>query len=202
MGSSKDDSSLDPLRKTLGSLKAIRTNLVPFLKFLKEGNCESGQSRSNGKKRSLRGGDCVDTEITNVSKGLHIHRRAEAEAAVALAIGTLRYMGARLSGLDRGRKKGDPLRMELDKIRGTLVKLRKIGDELGGVNDSAIISDVGKAKSEITISNQTYNCDRKEGNKFVDTSASQRMIKEALGNDSKKPSKGEESTPQRKKPRR
>mmetsp|Transcript_26696 Transcript_26696/g.56228 ORF Transcript_26696/g.56228 Transcript_26696/m.56228 type:complete len:203 (-) Transcript_26696:44-652(-) len=202
MGSSKDDSSLDPLRKTLGSLKEIRTNLFPFLKFLKEDTCESGQSRSSGKKHSLRGGDCADTDITNVSKGLHLHRRAEAEAAVALVIGTLRYMGARLSGLDRGRKKGDPLRMELDKIRGTLVKLRKIEGEFGGGNVSSKVSDVGKAKSEITISTQSYDCDRKERNKFVDTSASQRMIKAALENDSKKPSKGEESTPHRKKPRR
>ena len=43
-----------------------------------------------------------------------------------VAIGTLRYMGARLRGLDQGRKKDDPLRMELDKIRSKLVELKKL----------------------------------------------------------------------------
>ena len=45
---------------------------------------------------------------------------------MALAMGTLRYMGARLRGSDVGRKKGDPLRIELDKIRGLMVSLREL----------------------------------------------------------------------------
>ena len=35
-------------------------------------------------------------------------------------------MGARLRGLDEGRKKDDPLRMEIDKIRSKLVELKKL----------------------------------------------------------------------------
>ena len=57
---------------------------------------------------------------------MNVHRCAEAQAAVALAVCTLRYMGGRLRGLDVGRKKDDPLRMELDKIRGALMSLKKL----------------------------------------------------------------------------
>ncbi|KAL7470268.1 hypothetical protein ACHAXS_012701 [Conticribra weissflogii] len=200
MGNPKSDISLVPLQKTLDSLNEIRSNLFPFLKFLDEGTCKSGQSRMSGNKRRFRGGDDMGSEITGVSKVLDIHRRAEAEAAVALAIGTMRYMGARLKGLDRGRKKGDPLRVELDKIRGTLVTLRKI--EFEGEGGSGKNSEVGKAKSEITVSSQTYNYNGEEKHKLVNTSASQIMIESALGNNNEKSSDGEESTPRRKKSRR
>jgi hypothetical protein len=61
------------------------------------------------------------------------HRRAEAEAAVALAVGTMRYMGARLRGSDAGRKRGDPLRAELDRMRAALVSLRQLE---GGASSS------------------------------------------------------------------
>ena len=36
--------------------------------------------------------------------------------AVTLTVGTLGYMGARLRGSDAGRKKGDPLCVELDRM--------------------------------------------------------------------------------------
>jgi len=52
-------------------------------------------------------------------------QRAMAQAAIALSIGTLRYMGARLRGLDQGRKHDDPLRQELNHMRKLLVQLQK-----------------------------------------------------------------------------
>jgi hypothetical protein len=52
-------------------------------------------------------------------------QRAQAQAAIALSLGTLRYMGARLRGVDQGRNKDDPLRQELDQMRKLLVALQK-----------------------------------------------------------------------------
>jgi len=131
---SNSNPSLDPLHKTLESLKEIKLALLPFLRILKSDRSHNSKStsastpasknnESSNKKRSRPDDD--DDKISSCP-ALTPHRRAEAEAAVALAIGTLRYMGARLRGLDQGRKKGDPLRMEMDKIRGMLVALRNL----------------------------------------------------------------------------
>ena len=51
--------------------------------------------------------------------------KAQAQSVVALSIGTLRYMGARLKGKDQGRTAEDPLRQELDQMRKVLVALEK-----------------------------------------------------------------------------
>ena len=48
-----------------------------------------------------------------------------AQASVALSIGMMRYMGARLRGLDRGKKSDDPLRKELNNIKRILAKTIK-----------------------------------------------------------------------------
>jgi hypothetical protein len=52
-------------------------------------------------------------------------QKAQAQSVVALSIGTLRYMGARLKGKDQGRTTEDPLRQELDQMRKVLVALEK-----------------------------------------------------------------------------
>mmetsp|Transcript_19671 Transcript_19671/g.29186 ORF Transcript_19671/g.29186 Transcript_19671/m.29186 type:complete len:141 (+) Transcript_19671:146-568(+) len=52
-------------------------------------------------------------------------KKAQAQAVVALSIGTLRYMGARLQGKDEGRKKDDPLRQELDQMRKVIIQIEK-----------------------------------------------------------------------------
>ena len=54
---------------------------------------------------------------------------AQAQAAVALSVGTLRYMGARLRGLDQGRKADDPLRKELNEMRRVLTEVEKRKDD-------------------------------------------------------------------------
>ena len=107
------DPKLQPLQKTLHALKEISSSLKPFLKLLRDENTDEKNKNKNESPSTLTP-----------------HKRAEAEAAVALSIGTLRYMGARLKGLDRGRKKEDPLRKELDQIRALLVSLRKIESEV------------------------------------------------------------------------
>jgi DNA anti-recombination protein RmuC len=54
---------------------------------------------------------------------------AQAEAVVALSVGTLRYMGARLRGLDQGRKSDDPLRKELNEMRRVLQEVEKMKND-------------------------------------------------------------------------
>lgn len=46
-------------------------------------------------------------------------------ASVALSIGMMRYMGARLRGLDQGRKSNDPLRKDLNNIKRVLANTMK-----------------------------------------------------------------------------
>ena len=55
----------------------------------------------------------------------------QAQATVSLSIGMMKYMGARLQGLDQGRKADDPLRQELNQMRKVLaeIKARKTGDK-------------------------------------------------------------------------
>jgi hypothetical protein len=110
-----NNTMIDPLHKTIESLKEIRSALLPYVRLLNAG----------GRKRKRHDDKIIDEDALCTTRLLP-HQRAEAEAAVALAIGTLRYMGARLRGSDVGRKKGDPLRIELDKIRGLMVSLREL----------------------------------------------------------------------------
>lgn len=129
-------SSLDTLHKTLHSLKEIRSALLPFLRVMKDDIGKHQRHHvlpSNGKGGVYS--DCNDATKNQSTSQLNSHRRAEAQAAVALAVCTLRYMGGRLRGLDVGRKKDDPLRMELDKIRGILVSLKKM--ESGDAGDAS-----------------------------------------------------------------
>mmetsp|Transcript_20989 Transcript_20989/g.38113 ORF Transcript_20989/g.38113 Transcript_20989/m.38113 type:complete len:160 (+) Transcript_20989:87-566(+) len=64
----------------------------------------------------------VDRLDSAEGKGL-----AQAQAAVALSLGTLRYMGARLRGLDQGRN--DALRQELNEMRRVLTAVEKLKDD-------------------------------------------------------------------------
>jgi hypothetical protein len=92
-----------------------------------------------------------------------------------VAIGTLRYMGARLRGLDQGRKKDDPLRMELDKIRAKLVELKKL--------EAAADDSQNDVQARVPEKEDTKQCDTnaiRKRRKVLDTNASERMIKSAL----------------------
>jgi hypothetical protein len=51
--------------------------------------------------------------------------KAHANATIALSIGMMRYMGARLRGLDQGRNADDPLRKELNNMRRVLAEIKK-----------------------------------------------------------------------------
>lgn len=51
----------------------------------------------------------------------------QAQATVALSIGMLKYIGARLQGKDQGRKADDPLRTELNNMKRVLADIKKRG---------------------------------------------------------------------------
>ena len=119
MASSKE---LAPLRKTVDALKEIRKQIQPFLRVIE----------------SSDGGDNEDVNFSASSSSKHdAHTVAEARTAVALAVGTLRHMGARLGGRCGGGSgdKNDPLRLELERMRKMLVTLRKV-DTRGDANDA------------------------------------------------------------------
>ena len=94
------DPKLQPLHKTLHALKEIKVSLMPFLKLLQDDHDAKKTAADDDRKKKH-----YTTATQKKKQLLTPHRRAEAEAAVALSIGTLRYMGARLKGQDRGRKK-------------------------------------------------------------------------------------------------
>lgn len=86
--------SLEALSKTSQALQDIQRKLKPLI------------------EKSL------DNDSTN-----H-HQKALAQAAIALSIGTLRVMKARLQGSERG--KDDPLRNELNRIRAVFTETQKL----------------------------------------------------------------------------
>ena len=95
--------ALDALQKTDLALQDIRTKLQPFLATL-ESHAENSNNSSSSK-----------------NQGPKPAKLALSQTAVALSLGTLRFMGARL----RGRKVDDPVRTELNHMRKLLVTLQQ-----------------------------------------------------------------------------
>ena len=93
--------SIEALRKTRDALNEIEKQLKPFLRDL-TGDADGSAPDAQDKVKT-----------------------AQASMAIALAMGTLRYMGARLRGLDQGRKPDDPLRKELNSMRVMMRNLQK-----------------------------------------------------------------------------
>ena len=99
--------SLDALAKTEKALRDIHIHLKPFLHILSP---ESGIDDPN--------------------------RIGVAQTAVALSLGTLRYMGNRLRGSSQGKNPKDPLRLELNRMRQTLVQVQKKQQSAAAVVES------------------------------------------------------------------
>lgn len=89
-----NDPSVKAVRGTVRSLRSVRLALAPFLTTLSR--------------------DAADHNTTTDPLAV-----AEAEAAVALTVGSLRYTHARLSG----RKADDALKAELDGMKRVVVRL-------------------------------------------------------------------------------
>ena len=142
MASSKE---LAPLRKTVDALKEIRKQIQPFLRVIE----------------SSDGGDNDDGTSSATSSSKHdAHTVAEARTAVALAVGTLRHMGARLGGRGGGGSgdKNDPLRLELERMRKMLVTLRKV--DTRGVADDTKKKSASSSKKDISEKSTGENTDK------------------------------------------
>jgi hypothetical protein len=73
----------------------------------------------------------------------------QAQATVALSIGMMRYMGARLRGLDQGRSKDDLLRQELNKIKAVLAEIKqRRGSVKSNNTNSASTKPIGQPKDD------------------------------------------------------
>ena len=145
-----DKKSLQPLQKTHESLQQIKTALTPFLTLLHEYHHQSSDS----------------SQIKQFDK----QEIAEAEAAVSLAMGTLRYMAQRLKGQgqsskNKKKKQKDPLRLELDKMRRTLVEcksLRNSDNGTGKGGDDAKRKNQSGKKKEGSASKRRRSGDEKD----------------------------------------
>lgn len=92
--------SPESAKNTALYVKNIQEGLDPFLKILRDGNNRAMNDTSTS----------IDPQVL-----------AEAEAAVALTLGTLRHISCRLSG----KKTDTGLKMELDKMKKIVVRLMK-----------------------------------------------------------------------------
>lgn len=99
------EDALIPIRKTLESLDNIQARLAPHLQILQEQKkCSSTSSDKN--------------EVVQ-SKEVLRHVKAEAQAAIALTLGTLLYMDSKLHGDSQSK-------VELSKTRQLIEVLRKV----------------------------------------------------------------------------
>lgn len=95
------------LEKTKEAVAGIRERLGTVLKRLKRSDENDDGSDDNAKMSSF--GTAT----------------SEAQATVALSVGMMRYMGARLRGQDEGRKPDDSLRRELNNMKRVLADIKK-----------------------------------------------------------------------------
>jgi hypothetical protein len=112
---------LKALQSTRDALASIRRELKPFVRLL--------ANDGDGSFHDIKTANDVGT-TTHPSN----EKRAQAQCVVALSIGTLRYMGARLQGSKEERRQtvmqqdsssSSSLRQELDQMRKVLVELEK-----------------------------------------------------------------------------
>lgn len=168
-----EESALSSLQQTHESILRIKQYLDPFLSILtnyhrynKSTHTKKEQSQSNAttvvdpnnnnNNSSSKTKKQTDIQPSYNNMMEDYYKIIEAEAAVALAIGTLRFMAFRLKGQERGNKKNDPLRMELNKMKEMLSQVRalKREDEDENENETKIITTVSEGASETNITNR------------------------------------------------
>jgi hypothetical protein len=121
--------------------------------------------------------------------------RAQGHATVALSLGMMKYMGARLRGLDQGRKPDDPLRQELNNMRKVLAELKEKYkpeevEKRGTGNSKPKASPTPKKITDKQVSN-----DKKQ----ADSESSSGKKRKAKGSAAKKDTDNKNSSKRRKK---
>mmetsp|Transcript_15068 Transcript_15068/g.42522 ORF Transcript_15068/g.42522 Transcript_15068/m.42522 type:complete len:223 (-) Transcript_15068:59-727(-) len=123
-----NEKAFEALKKTKEAIIGIKRKLRPVVERLNAADANGNAARG--------------------SPGV----RAQAQATVALSLGMMRFMGARIRGLDQGRKPDDPLRQELNKVRKLLAEIK-------GKNEKE-----SKSKSIKDDENKNGNDDKKNEN--------------------------------------
>jgi hypothetical protein len=93
--------------------------------------------------------------------------KAHANATIALSIGMMRYMGARLRGLDQGRNADDPLRKELNNMRRVLAEIKKKNESKKGCAevDKKRTTQEKEDKKQTATSSENINDQGESGSK-------------------------------------
>lgn len=157
--SAASEASVAALLKTHQALQEIRDRMQPFLDKLKPAvECPQGEDGSLARRRGRattpaggRGGAAAPSPALNAAE------RAVARAAVALSLGTIRVIGARLQGQDRGRRRDDPLRQELDKMRAALLAAQAQHGEVAA-----------RAKHESSLRTGKYDANENDTSRLPD----------------------------------
>lgn len=109
---------------------------------------------------------------------------AQAQATVSLSIGMMKYMGARLQGLDQGRKPDDALRNELNQMRKVLAEIK------------ARHSDDKKPQAQKRMQEQSKKSEGSTGDQKEPSIAKQLLTKKKANEPSQSPaSMNEDATP-------
>jgi hypothetical protein len=95
--------------------------------------------------------------VSRLKDDTNAHLKVQAQAAVALSIGTLRYMGARLKGNDV--KADDPLRQELNLIRKILVDIETKGKAMSAKKKRNNNKNAPTTVEPVPIEQQNNNVD-------------------------------------------
>lgn len=128
--SSEEQDAVDALKKTKRALQQIHVHLQPFL----ERACET---TPQAQAKARRVGATVLPHQQQYQRGL-------AQAAVALSLGTLRVIGARLRGKEEGKAANDPLRLQLNQCRKVLVQLQQKKKEERAKKQAAQVAQTTK----------------------------------------------------------
>ena len=171
---------LQPLQKTQKAISKIQQTLQPYLNLL--------QTYQNAHSKRKASSSSTTTATTN-QRIPTLHQVTEAQAAIALSIGTLRFMAARLKGqTNRGTMKGDALRLELDKIRTTLVELRKLAPP-----NTVMTTTTSSSRSDGSTKTQT-----KKSTKRLSKAKQIEKLAKQEANEKRKDAKKDESKGKRK----
>ena len=146
-----DTKSLAALNKTKDSITQIRKHLQPYLELVHRYHQQQHDSGS------------ISHTTRNEQQKIEQYQITEAETAIALSIGTLRFMAERLKGKkdkvvncssnspNKNGNNSEALRMELDRIRKTLMELRKLKKKItkSSLTESASLEKNRKKKKMI-----------------------------------------------------
>ena len=150
--------SIEHINKTKDALIQIREALAPFLSLLEI----AYKNRRRNNSRSFTNNSDAHQELRHITS----FRVTEAEAAVALAMGTLRFMARRLKGKGGGEGGGgggksqaqDTLRLELEKMRKVMMTLKQLKGKEGNQSSTTEHETVGNASTtnpQNTVSDDT-----------------------------------------------